>query len=107
MPIYEFRCLECWARVTVFFRPPQQPEPRCTRCGSTRVVRLMGRFATMRSTADLLEGLTDVRPRADTNGSGATGRDGRATARWKRRMGRKRGGALGGVEEPENGGQAG
>ncbi|MBI3974950.1 MAG: zinc ribbon domain-containing protein [Armatimonadetes bacterium] len=49
MPTYEYRCLDCWARVTVFFLPPRQPEPRCAGCGSPRIVRMMGRGATVRS----------------------------------------------------------
>lgn len=102
MPIYEFRCLDCWARATVFFQPPRPPEPRCAECGSTRIVRLMGRFVTTRSATEPQERMTDTGRPAGPNGS-----DRRARPRWMRRMGRKRGAEMDGEKEPEDGGQAG
>jgi putative FmdB family regulatory protein len=90
MPTYEYRCLDCRARVTVFFLPPEQPQPRCSRCGSTQARRIMSRFAMVRSEESRLESLADHPTLTDVDES-----DPRSVARWMRRMGREMGENLG------------
>jgi putative FmdB family regulatory protein len=104
MPIYEYRCADCRARFSVFFLPPEHPEPRCRRCGSTNAIRLMSRFATVRSDEARLEALAD-----DPDLSQVDESDPRSVARWMKRLGREMGEDLGpefdeAVEELEAGG---
>lgn len=45
MPIYEFRCNGCGARVSIFFRSMnEEVKGTCERCGSADLHRLMSRF---------------------------------------------------------------
>jgi len=59
MPIYEYRCEACGTRFSVLFWPPEQPRPRCRRCGSTRAKRLVSRVALLRGEEDRLERLAE------------------------------------------------
>jgi putative FmdB family regulatory protein len=90
MPIYEYRCADCRARYAVFFLLPEQPDPRCRRCGSTNAVRVMSRFAMVRSDEARLEAFADAPDLADVDES-----DPRSIARWMRRLGREMGEDLG------------
>ncbi len=38
---YDYRCLDCWARVTPPSPAPGPPEPYCPACGGSRIVRLV------------------------------------------------------------------
>ncbi len=51
MPLYEYRCLDCWAHINVFFLPPRRPDPHCAACVSGRIVRLMKRLPVGRPRA--------------------------------------------------------
>ena len=90
MPIYEYRCQDCGTRFSLFFLPPERPEPRCTRCGSVQARRVPSRFATVRSEEDRMESLAGGTALGDVNES-----DPRSMARWMRRMGREMGEDLG------------
>jgi len=60
MPIYEYRCTDCGRKTTVLtLRVSEQVEPKCERCGSGRLTRLMSRFALVRSEDDRLDDLGD------------------------------------------------
>jgi putative FmdB family regulatory protein len=59
MPIYEYRCEACGTRFSVLFWPPEQPRPRCRRCGSTRASRLVSRVALLRGEEERLEKLAE------------------------------------------------
>lgn len=62
---YDYRCLDCWARVTPAPPAPEMPEPRCSACGSARIVRVVWRLPVVRSRADGPEWLAqDPRPGA-------------------------------------------
>lgn len=103
MPIYEYRCRECRARVQLFWLPPETPDPVCTRCGSRNLTRIISRVARVRSEEERLESLADDRSLADVDE-----RDPRSVARFMRRMGRELGEDLGdefdqAVEELEAG----
>jgi putative FmdB family regulatory protein len=83
MPIYEYRCLACRKRSSVFVRSVSSPAtPACEHCGSKKMTRLMSKFAVhglpRRGASDYdddLGGLDDV----DEN-------DPRSVARWARKM---------------------
>ncbi len=62
MPIYEYRCLDCGRRFSIFWRTISAAEegtPRCPRCGSERVQRLISRVRVLRSEEAALEELAD------------------------------------------------
>ena len=81
MPIYEYRCAACKRRSSVFVRSmTTAAKPRCERCGSTKMSRLMSKFAVHHGAGgggdfDDLGGMDDV----DEN-------DPQSVARWARRM---------------------
>lgn len=88
MPIYEYRCESCGSRFSVVFWPPDRPEPRCRRCGSTRARRLISRVAVVRGEEERLERLAD-------DVSGLDEDDPRGVERWAHRLGREMGEELG------------
>ena len=80
MPIYEYRCAACRRRTSLFVRSATSSvAPKCEHCGSSKVTRLMSRFAVHRAGGggdlDDMGGLDDV----DEN-------DPKSVARWARRM---------------------
>lgn len=86
MPIYEFRCLQCRRRTSVFSRSIGSPvAPVCPHCGSTNLSRLFSRVAVLRSDEGSFEGL-DESSMADVDEN-----DPRSVARWVRRMSRSMG----------------
>ena len=78
MPVYEFACNACGARVSVFVRSMSAPvAARCERCGGEDLRRLVSRVTVLRSATaagslDDLDGLDESDPRA--------------MAAWARRM---------------------
>ena len=53
MPIFEYRCQQCNARVSVLYRSLAQVDHSkalCTRCGSAKLTRLMSRVRVLRGT---------------------------------------------------------
>lgn len=82
MPIYEYRCLDCQRRVSIFFRRMGADEgATCPRCGSPRLERLYSRFAMVRSEEDRLERLADPSNFGDLDEN-----DPKSLARFMRRM---------------------
>jgi putative FmdB family regulatory protein len=83
MPIYEYRCLDCRRRVSLFFRSfsaiPEQPA--CPRCRGTNLARLMSRVAVMRSEESRMDDLADPSGLADLDEE-----DPKSMARWMRKM---------------------
>ncbi len=60
MPIYEYRCLDCGKRTNfLFLKRDEKRELKCRWCGSTRLERVISRFATVQSEEDRLEKLSD------------------------------------------------
>ncbi len=50
MPIYEYRCLACRKRTSVFVRSVSSPvKGACEHCGSTKLSRMMSKFAVHRA----------------------------------------------------------
>ncbi len=84
MPIYEYRCQDCHRRTSILWRSFSEVEaqpPRCGRCGSTNLVRLVSRVAFLRSEESRLENLADP-----TSLAGLDENDPRSIARWMRKM---------------------
>ncbi len=84
MPIYEYFCLDCRKRVSVFFRTmsaASSTEPHCPRCDGVRLHRLVSRVAVMKSEESRLENMADPSMMA-----GLENEDPRALAGFMRRM---------------------
>lgn len=83
MPIYEYRCAQCGRKVSIWWRSIAQMErshPKCSRCGSDELKRLVSRVAHLRGEEGQLESMAD---------SGLTGLDEddpKSLGRWMRRM---------------------
>ena len=91
MPIYEYDCQECRRRVSVLIRTLSgQDSPRCPRCGSVALSRVMSRFSTVKSEDSRLESLADPSQYGDLDEN-----DPRSVARFMKRMGREMGEDLG------------
>ncbi len=77
MPIYEYRCAACKRRTSVFVRSATSPvRATCEHCGSSKLTRLLSRFAVHRGAGDVDDG---PMPDVDEN-------DPQSVARWARRM---------------------
>ena len=91
MPIYEYECRGCRRRVSLLVRRIASEEaPRCPRCGSADLSRLMSRFATPKSEDARLEAAADPSRYGDIDEN-----DPQAVARMVRRMGDEMGEDLG------------
>ena len=111
MPIYEYRCVDCKRRVSVFFqsfsaaeRRTEAGEVECPRCGGKRLSRLMSKVNMVRGSgssnghgdngmADDFDdgGAGDMDEMGDMGGmermfEGLDDEDPRSVARWARRM---------------------
>ena len=91
MPIYEYECQGCRRRVSLLvLSPSTAAAPRCPRCGSPDLSRLMSRFATVKSEDARLDSLADPSQYGDLDEN-----DPRSVARFMKRMGREMGEDLG------------
>ncbi|MEW6033615.1 MAG: zinc ribbon domain-containing protein [Chloroflexota bacterium] len=48
MPLYEYRCSACGHRFESLAKSSNEPAPRCSRCGSKEVKRMVAGFSTGR-----------------------------------------------------------
>jgi len=91
MPIYEYRCQDC-ARVSSFIvlniRDPFHP--KCKRCQSAKMNKLISRVARVRSEESRLESLTDP-----SRLGGIDENNPASMARWMKRMGKELGEDMG------------
>lgn len=91
MPIYEYRCLECKKRFSVFCRIQDlQDHPPCEHCSSPKTDRLVSRFKTVRSEDQILESMADP-----SMLSGIDENDPRSIARWAKKMAKEMGEDMG------------
>ena len=91
MPIYEYDCRGCRRRVSILVRSlSSQEAPRCPRCDSAELHRLMSRFATVKSEDARLDSLSDPSQFGDLDEN-----DPRSVARMMKRMGDEMGEDLG------------
>ncbi len=93
MPIYEYRCLHCGKRVSLFLRSfsaADDAQPRCPRCQSTELRRLVSRVSVLSSEESRIDRLADPSSLGDVDEN-----DPKSVARWMRRMGQETGEDLG------------
>lgn len=93
MPVYEYRCLNCHRRVTIFLRgfgDVATVNPRCTYCGHDQLERLVSRVAVLKSDEARLDALSD-----DAALAGVDEDDPRSIARWMKKMSSEMGEDLG------------
>ncbi len=95
MPIYEYRCLDCKRRVSIFWKSfgdleRENVAPQCPRCGGSHLTRLISRVAVLRSEESRLDDLGDA-----SMLDGLDEEDPKSIARWMRRMSRETGEDLG------------
>lgn len=91
MPIYEYECQGCQRRVSLLIRTLSAAEaPRCPRCGSAELSRLMSRFATVKSEDARLDSLSDPSSFGDLDEN-----DPQSVARFVKKMGHEMGEDLG------------
>ncbi len=78
MPIYEYRCLDCRRRSSIFVRRmSSDAKPVCAHCGGRRLSRLLSKFAVHRGGVD---------PGDPSSMDDFDESDPRAVARWARQM---------------------
>lgn len=91
MPIYEYECQGCRRRVSLLIRTLHPAEaPRCPRCNSAELARLMSRFATVKSEDARLDSLSDPSSFGDLDEN-----DPRSVAQFVKKMGSEMGEDLG------------
>jgi putative FmdB family regulatory protein len=82
VPIYEYLCLECKKPFSCLVGVvADSEEPRCERCGGTKLRKLISRVARVRSKESSLEDLADPSKLGNMD-------DPKAMARWAKEMGR-------------------
>ena len=87
MPIYEYRCRVC-GRKSVFITLSVKSalEPKCRKCGSRDLEKLVSRVAVSRSEESRMESLADPSKLA-----GLDENDPKSIARWMKKMGKEMG----------------
>ena len=91
MPLYEYRCLDCKKRSTVLVLSLANQAPTaCSHCMSTRVERILSRFASPKSEEARLEALAN-----SSNLAGLDEDDPQSMARFMKTMGEEVGEDLG------------
>lgn len=84
MPIYEYHCLDCRKRVSVFFRTfaeASDDAALCPRCNGANLRRLVSRVAVLKSEESRMDNLAD-----DSFMAGLENEDPRALASFMRKM---------------------
>ncbi|MBI3356320.1 MAG: zinc ribbon domain-containing protein [Nitrospirae bacterium] len=95
MPIYEYLCHDCKKRSSILMLSLRNLAPiSCRHCGSSKVDRLLSRFAAPKSEEARLESLTDP-----GNLGGLDENDPQSVARLMKKMGEEMGEDVGGDME--------
>lgn len=83
MPVYEYRCVDCRRRVSLYIRGfSESPEPVCTNCGGKNLTRLFSSFARLKTDKDVYENILSDSDLV----KGMMANDPRALVEWSRRM---------------------
>jgi len=91
MPIYEYLCRECGRKSTfVTLSVKAALVPKCRKCGSENLEKLVSRFAVRRSGESRIESLADPSKLA-----GLDENDPKSMTRWMKTMGREMGDEMG------------
>jgi len=91
VPIYEYRCRDCGRKsafLTLSVRSPL--EPKCRKCGSPNLEKMVSRVAVARSEESRMESLADP-----SKLSGLDESDPKSVARWMKKMGKEMGEDMG------------
>lgn len=86
MPIYEYRCQDCQKRNTYLLLTANTATPSCKHCGSSKLERLMSRFAAPKSEEARMEALADPSRFGDLDEN-----DPASMARFMKKMGKEMG----------------
>jgi len=98
MPIYEYRCLDCGRKVSIFWRSlsaVNDEAARCDRCNSRRLVRLVSRVRVLRSGSSESDINSDTDDALLSEMGNLNENDPRALGRFMRRMAEESGEDLG------------
>lgn len=93
MPYYDYRCLDCKRRVSIYsarFVSAEEMSPACPHCGGTNLRRLIGRVGILRSEESRTEDLADPSALAGLDES-----DPKSLGRFMRKMSHETGEDLG------------
>ncbi len=91
MPIYEYLCQDCGKVSSFIVLNIHKPlDPRCKKCQSGKMTRLISRVARVRSEERRLESLADPSKFGDLDE-----KDPASMARWMKRMGKEMGEDMG------------
>lgn len=91
MPIYEYRCLDCGQKsVFVTLSIKTSFSPKCKKCGSEKLEKIVSRVAIFRSEESRLESLADPSKLANLDEN-----DPKSVARWMKKMGKEMGEDIG------------
>ncbi len=89
VPLYEYRCNECSRKFTFLMGMiANNTDPKCPRCGSRDLKKLISRVARVRSEDDILDDLADPSKIGDLD-------DPASLRRWARKMGKELSGEMG------------
>lgn len=91
MPIYEYRCQDCGKVSSFIVLSRRNPfRPKCQRCQSEKMTKLISRVARVRSEESRLESLADPSKFGDLDE-----KDPASMARWMKRLGKELGEDMG------------
>ncbi len=91
MPIYEYRCRDCGKKSTfVTLSVKSALRPKCRKCGSVNLDKLVSRISVSRSEESRMESLADPSKLA-----GLDEKDPKSIARWMKKMGKEMGEEMG------------
>ena len=91
MPIYEYRCRDCGKKSSfITLSVKSRLEPKCKKCGSMNLEKLVSRVAVSRSEESRMESLADP-----TKLAGLDEKDFKSIARWMKKMGKEMGEEMG------------
>lgn len=90
MPIYEFVCNNCAKKLSFLVLNRNEFSPKCNRCESTNLRRVMSRFGTIRSEEDRLESLANPSKWGDLDEN-----DPKSMVKFIKKMGREMGDEMG------------
>lgn len=90
MPIWEYVCQQCGKRLSFLVMNKDQFSPKCNKCESTDLRRVMSRFAAVRSEESRLENLADPSKWSDLDE-----KDPKSMVKLMKKMGRELGDEVG------------
>ncbi len=90
MPIYEYVCQSCGKKINFLVLNQESFSPKCNKCGSVDLRRIMSRFCAVRSEESRLENLADPSKWGDIDEN-----DPKSMVKFMKKMGRELGDELG------------